>query len=229
MITTNFIINKILLPALTITLFTLMAVNLVSAHTSGFSVEKEVGDFIVDLGYSNEILIENTQLRFDFILVDNKYKTPQNFSEVWVRIENDERLLFASGLGRARFGDTGMAYSFPEAGTYKISTRFSNATSTLAEAEFEFVVQRQSRSLSQQTWFWPVMYTSTVWFIASSIILVLSNFFLRKNVASQTPKTKFNHQNRNRIIKICLNILLFLILVGSGYLLTLLVTEFLEK
>lgn len=224
MLSTRYSSNiKILIKYIFLGLIIFQVTNLVSAHTSGFSVEKEVADFLVDVGYSNEILIENTQIRFDFDILDKENKQQVKFNEVWVRIENADRLLFAGGLGKAKFGATGMSYSFPEAGDYIISTRFSDASSTLAETEFTFDVMEESKTIIEKIWFWPVVYTNIVWFLIT--VTILSLVFLLK-VISPSDKVLNTKSVKTQIFwKKTLGVLMFLFLMAVGYFLASLVTN----
>jgi len=190
----------------------------VSAHTGGFSIEKEVGDYLLDVGYNPEILVENSQVRFDFAIYNNISGQEISFSEVWVRIENSDRLLFAGGLNKARFGATGLSYSFPEAGNYTLSVRFSGATSTLAEDEFIFNVTEVDLGLSEQVWFMPVLYTSLVWF-GLMLFVAISIYKLNKRQSSNEKLVSTNSSGVKPVIKIITNLCLFLSLIVMGYLL----------
>ncbi len=181
-----------------------------NAHTSGASIEKVVGNYLLDVGFTPEFLFEDTQIRFDFSVYDNTTKQEISFSEVWVRIEKEGKLLFAGGLNKARFGATGLAYNFSEGGNYKVSARFSGATSTIAEAEFDLPVTEIVEPLTKREWFKSALYTSCFWLVSIITIIAVVQLFRKKRI--YFPKIN------KKVLNIVINSLIFLLLVVVGYL-----------
>ncbi len=110
------------------------------AHGEGASFEKEIGDYIVDIGYDPEKLEVGTPVKLDFELSKKVSKENVPFSSVWVRVEKEKQTVFASGIHRPEFGKTGLLYTFGEPGTYTISARFQNNEDNIAETSFTLAV-----------------------------------------------------------------------------------------
>ena len=118
----------------------LFIASIASAHTSGASIEKKVGEYLLDVGYSPEIVSEGDQVRFDFDILNNDTQEGVEFDDIWVRIEKDGEVFLAGGLGKQKFGATGLTYNFLESGSYEIFVRYSKDSSSLAETSFRFAV-----------------------------------------------------------------------------------------
>lgn len=115
----------------------------VFAHSLGQSLEKEVGEYVVDIGYDSPVttVLEGEPIRFDFNLW-NKDRAVVDFTSVWVRVAPAESgITFAGYLGYPPFGAVGMSYTFPKAGEYTLTARFFNGEQTLAEATFPLQVE----------------------------------------------------------------------------------------
>ena len=128
--------------------FTVLVISsdvLVEAHGLGQSLEKNVGDYILDVGYDAIDQIEtNLAIRFDFNLWTKGKADMADFDHVWVRISpNDKGILFAGFLYRPEFLLTGMSYTFQKSGQYDLTVRFLNKEDkTIAEATFPLMVKR---------------------------------------------------------------------------------------
>jgi hypothetical protein len=110
------------------------------AHTDGASIEKVVDPYLIDIGYTPELVEEGTQTRFDFSLLQVATNEEVAFDDIWVRFEKDSQVFFAGGLSKQPFGNTGLTYAFTEPGTYEVFVRFSNEGEALAESTFDFPV-----------------------------------------------------------------------------------------
>lgn len=113
-----------------------------SAHGAGASLEKEVGQYKVDIGIDPEFPMGGDRMVFDFDLLE-KDATPVTFDYAWVRLEQGGKLLFASGIRRADIGPTSLLYLLPaEAeGELAISVRYQKGERSLAEADFRLPVE----------------------------------------------------------------------------------------
>lgn len=107
----------------------------VYAHVSGQSVEKAVGEYIVDIGF-DEVLEAGKASRFDFNLWDKEKIEQIRFDRIWLRVAPKEGITLATYITTPSFGLAGMSYSFPEAGDYEITARFERGEGTLAEISF---------------------------------------------------------------------------------------------
>jgi len=113
----------------------------VSAHSAGASIEKTIDNYLVDIGYSPEEPITGEPVRFDFALSDKPTEEEIDFTNIWVRIEEGNKSLFAGSIDKARFGLTGFLYAFPESGEYQIFSRFENNEGPIAETSFPFSIE----------------------------------------------------------------------------------------
>lgn len=133
---TNNILSKIaIFFSITIFIFSQLTVPFVYAHGVGGSFETAVDGYLIDIGYSEEVLSEGEPVSFDFNISKEDEASSVEFTDVWVRISPKDNMgtIFASGLHRPEFGSTGMVYTFQSAGEYDISARFQNSGETIAE------------------------------------------------------------------------------------------------
>lgn len=118
----------------------------VAGHGLGESFEQEVGDHLIDVGYTPEDFSAGASALFEFELWENEpgvaYEdlTPVPFDDVWVRIVADGKTVFAGGVHNAEFGGARMTYVFPEPGEYEFSVRYERGTDSIAETTFPFTV-----------------------------------------------------------------------------------------
>jgi plastocyanin len=108
----------------------------VSAHGTGGTIEVEQDGYLIDVGYSEEEIVTGLPIQLSFLLFDlgdGTQRTDVEFTDVWVRIENDAGIVFASLLSRPEFGDTSMSYFFTESGDYELFVRYKDMQDTLVE------------------------------------------------------------------------------------------------
>jgi hypothetical protein len=116
------------------------------AHGAGAFYETVVGSYKIDVGFSTPAPILGESVIFDFQLrnADSELNsgTDVEFEDAWVKIQSDEndKVVFASGIHNAEFGGPRMSYVFPKTGSYTISVRYEDANGTLAEASFPMTV-----------------------------------------------------------------------------------------
>lgn len=129
--------------------------NVVSAHGSGVSIEAVIDGYLVDIGYSPEFITTERPARFDFLLFEGATSTVSNevvFTDVWVRIEQAERLLFAGGIDVPVFGAAGMSYQFPVAGEYEVFVRYQDERQALVETSFVLAVTEPPVPWQETEW-----------------------------------------------------------------------------
>lgn len=136
-------------------------------HGAGASFEKEINNYIVDIGYDPEKPEVGESVKFDFDLLNKISGSAVSFSSVWVRIEKEGNTVFATGIHSPKFGKTGLLYSFPEGGLYDISTRFENNGEKITETSFPISIENSFEDKS-----FPVM--PLVW---GALGLVIGVFF----------------------------------------------------
>ena len=111
------------------------------AHGSGGTLEKVVGENLVDVGYSDAILRVGKASRFDFQLVKNSDKSDVDFNQVWVRIIKSGNLIFVGTLPRPDFGSAGMTFTFFEPGDYDMTVNYQKDGTKITETDFVVPVQ----------------------------------------------------------------------------------------
>ncbi|MEX0877507.1 MAG: hypothetical protein WDZ40_01430 [Candidatus Spechtbacterales bacterium] len=109
-------------------------------HGTGASLEKISGDYKIDIGYTPPVIEEGSSAALDFSLSRNDNGEEIEFTDIWVRIEKNQKTVFASGIHKPNFGRTLLTYTFPEAGEYKLNVRYQNNSTKLAEEVFSLSV-----------------------------------------------------------------------------------------
>lgn len=110
-----------------------------SAHGAGASVEREVGNYVVDIGYEPAEIIAGESVRFDFALY-TRDGAAAPFDRVWLRVEWEGWIVFAGGISRASLGTTGATVRLTEAGPHALTVRFEKEGEPIAELETEIAV-----------------------------------------------------------------------------------------
>jgi hypothetical protein len=110
------------------------------AHGSGASLEKEVGNYFIDIGYEPAEIVAGDSLRFDFGIFTGSDKSEVLFSDIWVNISKENKTVFATGVHRQDLGTTGLTMVFPEGGEYVLDVRFQNKGESIAQTTFSIDV-----------------------------------------------------------------------------------------
>jgi hypothetical protein len=114
---------------------------LISAHSDETSLEKQIGETTIDIGYDTDPIASGQPVRFDFSLWNNSKTTPVDFSVVWVKISSsDGSIPFSGYVGAPNFGSSNISYIFAYGGSYEITARFEKGEDILAEASFPLTV-----------------------------------------------------------------------------------------
>ena len=113
-----------------------------SAHAIGASVEKINGDYLIDVGYDPPQIQAGDRLILDFDLKSSKDKTRVPYDYVWVRVEQNDHTLIATGVARAPLGPTTLLFQLLPNVTSDliVSTRFERGDEMLVENEVTFKV-----------------------------------------------------------------------------------------
>ena len=83
------------------------------AHGTGDTIEVEQDGYLIDISYSEEDIVTGLPVQLSFLLFDlgdGTQRLEVDFTDVWVRLENDAGIVFASLLSLPEFGDTSMSY-----------------------------------------------------------------------------------------------------------------------
>lgn len=121
----------------------LLGPNVTNGHSVGFkslSTTTEDG-YVVDFGYEEDTLRENTQTRLSFELYDNEATTTlSSFTEVWLVVKGPSGTVFSGGIDRPEFGETSISFTFPEEGEYDVQLRYQEESQILAKGNFSITV-----------------------------------------------------------------------------------------
>ncbi len=120
-----------------------------SAHSTGPSLEKQVGPYLVDVGYSSFDPVPGQEFLFNALLVKNPGTlnweiAPYNRVEVEIRSSDGNTEPFKEDTTLRRPIRTVFTYAFPKAGDYTFDIRFSGTGGTLAEASFPITITSNS-------------------------------------------------------------------------------------
>ncbi|MBY0539742.1 hypothetical protein K2P56_04955 [Patescibacteria group bacterium] len=141
------------LSAVCVVILVLMPLSAV-AHGAGAYYEATVGEYIADVGFSSPAPQVNESVIFDFQLRGINTTlisgSDTEYTDVWVRIESEEKTLLATGIYNAEFGGPRLSYVFPKEGEYTIFVRYENESGALAELSFPMTVVPTSEPRSYQ-------------------------------------------------------------------------------
>ncbi len=118
-------------------LFTFVTANSY-AHGTGADLIKEINGYTIDIGYEPEIIYAGETVSFDFLLKKDTLK--EEFTDVWVRITQDSKSIFATGIHNQDFGGTTLLYEFEKEGNYTLHVRYQKDGESITEAEFPIAV-----------------------------------------------------------------------------------------
>lgn len=141
------------------------------AHSSGASLERAVGEYVVDIGYEPAEVTAGERLVLDFDIAKRGEGGERvEFDNVWVRLVGDGETLLAAGVARSQIGATTLLYVIPEdISELSIGTRFEKDGEVLANTEFLIPVEARKSAFP----FLPVTAAGTLALVAVLIFLVL--------------------------------------------------------
>lgn len=129
-----------------ISLFIFLFPTTIYSHGDQKSFEKEVNLYLVDIGYVPDTFEALNPSTFSFSLLDPK-KEEKEFSDIWVRIENDGKTVFATSVKKQELGETTMIYTFPDKGNYELFVRYQNGDEKLAETSIPLEVTSSEKPI----------------------------------------------------------------------------------
>ena len=155
-------------------LLLLIIPTLTSAHNTGNSYEEEKDGFLIDIGYTPEILTAGDRARFDFALYSLTATTSSKdlFTDLWVQIIKNDKLHFSSNLNQPDFGPAALNLLLIEPGEYEIYVRFQQESTRVTETTFNIQVAPMEID--------PIADQSTPWVFYAlwTSLLLLFNFFV---------------------------------------------------
>lgn len=171
------------------------------AHGTGGSIEQEEDGYLVDIGYSPERLVAQETVRFDFLLFNTESGEAVDFTDLWLRLEQEDQLIFAGGISQPYFGEAGMSLYLPETGTYTGYVRYQAGQDSLAETEFEIVVKEQEVPFWAQTVSFKIFTGLAVGALILSLLAYYSKFHFALPKLNYLPKlTNIKHSLRSRLV-----------------------------
>jgi hypothetical protein len=119
----------------------------VSAHGDAPSLEAEVGEYMIDIGYTPE-LAPNTEIEFDIDLFTKEPIDYADFASVDLRFSKDGTELATASVENDKVHIPTYVMTFPEPGGYDIDVRYLNDAGTLIVARtFHVEVPTGSRAM----------------------------------------------------------------------------------
>jgi len=123
--------------------------NIVQAHDSGTSFEKEVKDFLLEIGAEQKTIKAGEQTDFDFALFKNG--VTYAFEDVFVEFIKGEKIIFSSRLANPKIGRATMKIIFPEGGTYNMKVLFLDNEKKIVGTVYEFeVAARDNKEMASE-------------------------------------------------------------------------------
>ncbi|MDP3779454.1 MAG: hypothetical protein Q8R30_05435 [bacterium] len=148
---------------LSVAMFCILITSTAKANGFGITLDKAVGDYIVNVDYDAlSGIYSGDPVQFAFQLFNKDRSDQPEFEDVWVSITPTGRgdlfpqPVFDGGLMGSAFPPSGMTFVFPYPGSYTLNIRYEKEYKTLAEASFPLEVEAGSRSVNGQSGFFHV-------------------------------------------------------------------------
>ena len=136
-----------------IIIFALVFVQNTRANGFGVTLDKQVGDYVVNVDYDAIAgIYSGDAVQFAFQLFNKDRSKQLDFGDVWVNITPEKKgqiysqSVFAGGIIGSSFPPSGMTFVFPSSGSYTLNLRYENADKAIAEASFPLEVRVGSKS-----------------------------------------------------------------------------------
>lgn len=149
------------------------------AHNAGYSVEETIDGYIVDIGYNSEIVRAGEVVRFDFLLFDEATGQEVPFTDVWFRLEREDKTIFAGPVAQPYFGTAGVSLEMNVPTVHKVFARYQRGDESLVQMEFDLLVEAEPVGLLDAEYQgWYVLYGVLAGLFAGSLVFLL--WFWRK-------------------------------------------------
>jgi len=113
------------------------------AHSGGTYLKTQSGSSTIIVEYEGEKIVQYGFTRFNLdlqVATTSEVEIPVPHDAVWTRIEHDQEILYAGWLYKSDGLQAGFSYTFQDPGDYVLTTRFKNASGTIAEGAVTFSV-----------------------------------------------------------------------------------------
>lgn len=110
------------------TYLVILLISVSFAHLEG-GIDKEVGPYVLDIGWEPTTPSAGEAAFFAINIVDKDDFEPANFSSAWVRFSKGDRVAFA-GTFAMKNGSTSFSFEFPEAGAWEMKVQFGEYSET---------------------------------------------------------------------------------------------------
>ena len=115
---------------------------IVSAHLEG-GKDKAVNGYLIDFGYDPKNPIANEKTIIVISLFNETTQEVIEPTKVWIRISSSNDVVFA-GTFKPETQNIAFSFTFPESGTFEITTRFFEDENLIVEADFDLNVKGKS-------------------------------------------------------------------------------------
>lgn len=105
-------------------LLLLLLAGLSFAHLAT-GVDKEVGPYLLDVGWDPYPPVAGEPAFFAINIVENGTFEKTDYTEAWVRFSKGDRISYAGAMALEE-GSTSFSYEFPEGGEWDMDIRFGN-------------------------------------------------------------------------------------------------------
>jgi len=112
---------------------------IVNAHLAG-GIDKELDGYIIDLSFDPKEPQKNQKTVFAISLFNETTQEVIESTKVWVRISSSKDVVFA-GTFKPELQNIAFSYTFPESGSFEISTKFFDNENLIVEADFDLNVK----------------------------------------------------------------------------------------
>jgi hypothetical protein len=125
-----------------------------SAHSIGQTLEQEVGEYLVDIGYDTAEIMQDQEVLFNAALIQGAGTTHWQYApydEVWIQIGPSNSEPLRAIIPVKSPSPVNLRYTFAQAKTHQLSVRFLQDGKTLADASFTLPVGEASGGVDANT------------------------------------------------------------------------------
>ena len=167
------------LPILAIVILSLtLGIPLVAVgHITGESFEVLTDEYLVDIGYSSEVITVGKIVTFDFSLYTPEKQEQIPFSDVWASLQQDEELYFSGGIAKPRIGPSVFSLTFANPGTTTLSVRYNDGVKGIVATSVNFYVSPAEESYRGES---ATLYQPSIAYVIGILVLLLVLILGRK-------------------------------------------------
>jgi hypothetical protein len=135
-----------------------------SAHGDSPSFEREVGDYLIDVGFDREGFRPGEEVTFNLDLyTTSDHPEFVSYDSIDIRISQENETLFKHTIQNDPVHIPSFTYTFPEAGAYQLSFAYIESGAVKVETTFDAVVEPMAGTVAR---------TSNILIIIAAVVLV---------------------------------------------------------